>query len=63
MTLQQEIDFGTPPSDSATLVTVTIDGAAVTVPAGTSVLRASTEAGMPVPKLCATDSLEAFGSC
>lgn len=63
MTLQQEIDFGTPPSGSETLVTVTIDGVAVTVPAGTSVLRASTEAGMPVPKLCATDSLEAFGSC
>jgi formate dehydrogenase major subunit len=26
-------------------------------------MRASTEAGINVPKLCATDSLEAFGSC
>ena len=40
-----------------------IDGIAVTVPAGTSVMRAAMEAGVKVPKLCATDSLEAFGSC
>jgi formate dehydrogenase major subunit len=44
-------------------VTVTIDGRQVAVPAGTSVLRAATEAGVTIPKLCATDSLDAFGSC
>jgi formate dehydrogenase major subunit len=42
---------------------LTIDGAAVTVPAGTSVLRAAALAGIEIPKLCATDSLEPFGSC
>ncbi len=56
-------DFGTPARESATLVTLEIDGVSVTVPAGTSVMRASAEAGINVPKLCATDSLEAFGSC
>ena len=44
-------------------VSVTIDGRQVDVPAGTSVLRAATEAGVAIPKLCATDSLKAFGSC
>lgn len=56
-------DFGTPARESDTLVTLDIDGVSVTVPAGTSVMRASAEAGINVPKLCATDSLEAFGSC
>jgi formate dehydrogenase major subunit len=56
-------DFGTPARASGTLVTLDIDGVSVTVPAGTSVMRASAEAGINVPKLCATDSLEAFGSC
>jgi formate dehydrogenase major subunit len=58
-----DTDFGTPERESATLVTLEIDGVNVTVPAGTSVMRASTIAGVNVPKLCATDSLEAFGSC
>jgi formate dehydrogenase major subunit len=58
-----EKDFGTPERASATQVTLEIDGVSVTVPAGTSVMRASAEAGINVPKLCATDSLEAFGSC
>jgi formate dehydrogenase major subunit len=44
-------------------VSLTIDGVVVTVPEGTSVMRAAAEAGIAVPKLCATDSLEAFGSC
>ncbi len=56
-------DMGTPASRSATMVTLKIDGFDVTVPEGTSVMRASAEAGIQVPKLCATDSLEAFGSC
>jgi formate dehydrogenase major subunit len=62
-----EVDFGTPEirdtSAVAASVSVTIDGRQVEVPAGTSVLRAATEAGVTIPKLCATDSLKAFGSC
>jgi formate dehydrogenase major subunit len=59
----KEPDGGTPLRLSDKLVTITIDGAPVTVPAGTSVMRAASEAGVRVPRLCATDSLEAFGSC
>src|SRR5215470_2060405 len=59
----KELDSGTPRRVSDRLVTLEIDGMAVTVPAGTSVMRAATEAGVRVPKLCATDMLEAFGSC
>ncbi len=58
-----DIDYGTPRRESAETVTLEIDGVSVTVPKGTSVMRASTEAGINVPKLCATDTLEAFGSC
>src|SRR5438045_7564471 len=57
-------DFGTPaPVNGAALVTVEIDGRPVTVPEGTSVMRAAALAGVRVPKLCATDTLKAFGSC
>ncbi|HEX7536237.1 MAG TPA: 2Fe-2S iron-sulfur cluster-binding protein, partial [Dermatophilaceae bacterium] len=67
MTLLREPDLGTPavPSGAAAgaEVTVRIDGAAVTVPAGTSVMRAAALAGLDIPRLCATDSLTAFGSC
>ena len=41
-------------------MTLTIDGAAVTVPEGTSIMRAAMESGTQIPKLCATDMLEAF---
>ncbi len=58
-----DIDYGTPRRESADTVTLEIDGISVTVPKGTSVMRAITEAGINVPKLCATDTLEAFGSC
>ena len=57
------VDFGTPAKRSDNTVTVHIDGKPVCVPAGTSVMRAAVEAGVQVPKLCATDSLESFGSC
>ena len=57
------IDHGTPARASGTAVTLEIDGVAVTVPAGTSVMRAASEAGTRIPRLCATDSLEPFGSC
>ncbi|WP_439817952.1 formate dehydrogenase subunit alpha [Zavarzinia sp. CC-PAN008] len=62
MTLLKEPDFGTPARDGAP-VTLEIDGFAVTVPAGTSVMRAAADLGVKVPKLCATDTLEPFGSC
>ena len=55
-------DFGTPVG-AGIPVSLLIDGFPVTVPAGTSVMRAAAEAGIQVPKLCATDSLESFGSC
>ncbi len=63
MALMHETDYGTPARNAETLVTLEIDGQPVTVPAGTSVMRAAVEAGVQVPKLCATDSVEAFGSC
>jgi formate dehydrogenase major subunit len=56
-------DFGTPKRESERQVTLTIDGATVTVPEGTTVLRAAAEVGINIPKLCATDSQEPFGSC
>ncbi len=63
MTYQPQADFGTPASRSAEMITCTIDGRVVTVPAGTSVMRAAAEQGTDIPRLCATDSLESFGSC
>ncbi|NJO22995.1 MAG: molybdopterin-dependent oxidoreductase, partial [Sphingomonadales bacterium] len=63
MALVEEIDYGTPASKSAKTVTLTIDGNTVTVPEGTSIMRAAMEVGTKIPKLCATDSVEAFGSC
>ena len=57
------IDRGTPERNSARLVTLEVDGLPVTVPAGTSIMRAASLAGIQVPKLCATDSVEPFGSC
>ena len=58
-----EKDYGTPKSISETLVTLNIDGVDVTVPEGTSIMHAAQLGGVTVPKLCATDSLEPFGSC
>src|SRR5712691_10578002 len=58
-----ERDFGTPKRESAELVTLTIDGQEVTVPVGTSVMRAAALSDVKIPKLCATEQLEAFGSC
>ena len=63
MTLLIEPDYGTPSSVRTEMVNVEIDGHAVTVPADTSIMRASLEAGIDIPKLCATDRLKAFGSC
>ncbi|MFO8173289.1 MAG: 2Fe-2S iron-sulfur cluster-binding protein, partial [Longimicrobiales bacterium] len=56
-------DLGTPAGATDRMVQVEIDGVPVTVGAGTSILRAARERGIDVPKLCSTDSVEAFGSC
>ncbi|MDE1891070.1 MAG: formate dehydrogenase subunit alpha [Betaproteobacteria bacterium] len=58
-----DIDYGTPEVSSTEQVTLTIDGFPVTVAKGTSIMRAAVELGTQIPKLCATDSLEPFGSC
>ncbi|HEV2567101.1 formate dehydrogenase subunit alpha [Sphingomonas sp.] len=63
MTYVAQADFGTPAARSDQQVTLTIDGRQVTVPMGTTVMRAAAEIGTAIPKLCATDSLKAFGSC
>src|ERR1700748_2014038 len=63
MSLVQEIDFGTRKSKAQKPVTLTIDGQKVTVPEGTSIMRAAMAMGTQIPKLCATDNMEAFGSC
>src|ERR1051325_4746189 len=63
MSLIHEIDYGTPASRSEKLVTLTIDGNEGTVPEGTSIMRPAMEAGIEFPKLCATDMVDAFGSC
>ena len=59
----KETDHGTPLRVSEKEVSLEIDGMQVTVPEGTSLMRAAVDAGVRVPKLCATDSLEPFGSC
>ena len=56
-------DFGTPKRVSDKTVNLTIDGVSVSVPEGTSIMHAASLSGVTVPKLCATDSLEPFGSC
>ncbi len=65
MALIKELDTGTPirvDAESVT-VTLTIDGQITTVPRGTSVMAAAALLGTKIPSLCATDSLEPFGSC
>jgi formate dehydrogenase major subunit len=58
-----DIDLGTPARESDVQVSLTIDGREISVPSGTSVMRAAALLGTTIPKLCATDSMEAFGSC
>ncbi len=56
-------DLGTPASTSSRMIDIEIDGLPASVREGTSILRAAREAGVDIPKLCATDSLKPFGSC
>ncbi|WP_054312494.1 formate dehydrogenase subunit alpha [Mesorhizobium sp. 1M-11] len=62
-TLIEETDYGTPESRAEKQVTLTVDGRSITVPEGTSIMRAAMEGGVEIPKLCATDMLDSFGSC
>lgn len=45
------------------LITLTIDGVKVEVPAGTSVLEAAKKAGINIPTLCYLKDLNAIGAC
>ena len=63
MSLITETDYGTPKSKSTTMMTLEIDGKSITVPEGTSIMRAAMELGTQIPKLCATDNMASFGSC
>ncbi|WP_298609113.1 formate dehydrogenase subunit alpha [uncultured Thiothrix sp.] len=60
---QSSLDLGTPASTSTERVSFTIDGQSVSAPAGTTIIRAAAEAGIKIPKLCATEQLNSFGSC
>ncbi|MDU0353160.1 formate dehydrogenase subunit alpha [Paraglaciecola aquimarina] len=62
-TIDFDKDYGTPASQSKAMLSLNIDGTDISVPEGTSVLRAAAMAGINIPKLCASDNLEAFGSC
>ncbi len=63
MSFQRQTDLGTPESKSSKSVTLKIDGREVTVPEGTSIMRAASENDTSIPKLCASDMMESWGSC
>jgi len=63
MALLKETDFGTPAVKSAQTIMLEVDGIDIAVPKGTSIMRAAKEAGVSIPKLCATDMVKSFGSC
>lgn len=63
MAILREKDFGTPRPKTDKKITVEVDGFSVEVEEGASVMRAAAEIGISIPKLCATDSVKAFGSC
>ena len=63
MSLVHETDYGTPLSKAEKMVSLTIDGVEISVPEGTSIMRAAMEMGTQIPKLCATDMIDAWGSC
>ena len=59
----RQTDLGTPAGTGDRNIQIEIDGFPATVNEGTSILRAARQIGVEIPKLCSTDSLEAFGSC
>jgi NADH-quinone oxidoreductase subunit G len=48
---------------SAKLVSLTIDGTEVTVPAGTLIIRAAEQVGIQIPRFCDHPLLEPVGAC
>ena len=63
MSLVHEIDYGTPASKSEKMVSLDHRRRFHHRAGRHLVMRASMEAGIQVPKLCATDMVDAFGSC
>lgn len=69
MSLTKQPDLGTPEvkpntyGETQELITANINGEPVTVPKGTSIMRAAKLANIDIPKLCASDNLDAHGSC
>ena len=63
MTILAEKDFGTPRPKAARKIRLEIDGFDVEIEEGASIMRAAASIGTSIPKLCATDRLNAFGSC
>jgi formate dehydrogenase major subunit len=63
MGYEPQADFGTPAVHSEITVTLSIDGREVSVPTGTTVMRAAALSGGSIPKLCASDNLKQYGSC
>jgi formate dehydrogenase major subunit len=63
MTMIKDSDHGTPARHSESMISVEIDGRPITVPEGTSIMRAASLAGVTIPRLCATEHLEPTGSC
>ena len=45
------------------MITLTIDGVSVTVPAGTTVLEAARAAGIEIPTLCYLKDVNQIGAC
>jgi hypothetical protein len=59
-----ETDLGTPAAAGDATVTLTIDGVQVTVPAGTSIMRAAADAGTAMPEAVRhRQRSRPFGSC
>ena len=48
---------------SAQLVTLTVDGKEITVPAGTLIIRAAEQLGIEIPRFCDHPLLEPVGAC
>ena len=63
MTFRRQPDLGTPASKEKGAVSLQIDGQKVTVPEGTSVMRAAALMETQIPRLCATDMMKSWGSC
>ena len=63
MAILKEKNFGTPRPKAGKPISLEIDGITVETREGASVMSAAAEAGVAIPRLCATDMLNAFGSC